>query len=256
MWYVIQVYSGREHEVKALLENVPGADRPERLFIPLYEEVRRRGGEYRILLRRLFPGYLFAQTDDARRLFTFLRRVPEFTRLLNTEEEDGEKVFLPVGEEDQGFLDTLLDDGLMHVSYVEMDKRSRRIRRIVGPLARYRDCITHLETRHREAVVETEVFGKKRRIRFGLWMEGDPRIPWLEQQMGQPWQKEPDSLGEADIGIHPGDFVLDRNRLYGESPLPVGRVDIRRRTATVRLFLFGTEMDIELDVDSLERVEA
>ena len=253
MWYVIQVYSGKEHEIKSLIENTSGRDGFQRLFIPLYEEVRRRKEEYHILLRRLFPGYIFAETEDAEKLFMFLRKIPEFTKLLNSEEGD-EKLFLEVGKEDQEFLDTLLDDGVMHVSYIEMDKRSNRMKKVVGPLARYRNCITHLETRHREAIVETEIFGKRRRIRFGLWMKGDPRIPWIEEQMEQPQQEVLEGLGQVDVGFHPGDFVLDRNRLYGEDPMRVERVDAGKRTVTVQIFLFGSYMNVELDMDSLEKV--
>ena len=88
MWYVIQTVTGEESRVKALLTAFVEKGICKDCFAPLYEEVRRSHGEYRIFFKRLFPGYLFVETEDPEAVYAALRKVPEFTRLL------GAKVFL------------------------------------------------------------------------------------------------------------------------------------------------------------------
>ncbi|MBQ8667295.1 MAG: hypothetical protein IJ526_10595 [Lachnospiraceae bacterium] len=182
MWYVIQAKSGDEFDIKTLFEAI----RPKGLncesFIPLYEEVRRSGGKCHIIFKRLFPGYIFLETDNPDEVLHTLRAIPEYTRLLGNVEADGSKTFIPVGEEDEEFLRTLFSDGVMHVSYVHMAQNGR-IDHIVGPLYNYRNHITKLEMRHRMAIVETEMFGKMRKVRFGLWTDEDPELVWLRRQI-------------------------------------------------------------------------
>ncbi len=55
MWYVIQSRSGDEEVIKSFIETLEDRDSYRRLFIPLYEEVRRSRGKNRILIKKMFP---------------------------------------------------------------------------------------------------------------------------------------------------------------------------------------------------------
>ncbi len=268
MWYVIQVKSGQEHDLKLLLESVkePGAFGES--FVPLFEDVKRREGKCTIGFRRLFPGYIFVEADDPRKIFETLRGIPDFTKLLGTVEEDGTKLFIPIGKEDEEFLRTLFKDGIMHVSYIHMAKTGR-IDRIAGPLANYKNHITKLEMRHRMAIVEAEMFGKKRRVKFGLWTDEDTSLPQVEKLKEELFGtgegsfsrkgsgKGGDVLGDTvilDLGIHPGDKVMDESGVYGNQIFVVEKVDTKHRTLISTFEMFGTSARIELNADDVRKV--
>lgn len=255
MWYVVQVKSGEEQEMKALLEVARKPGTFGRCFSPLYEEVRRSAGKCHIYFRRLFPGYIFVEGDNPRDIFDALREIPEFTKLLGAVEEDGSKLFIPIGEEDEKFLRTLFENGIMHVSYIHMAKNGR-IDKIAGPLAVYRGHITKLEVRHRMAVVEAEMFGKKRRVRFGLWTDEDPILPWVERVKDTDAAiDEFDGAVEFDIGIRPGDKVRDNTGVYGDQTFVVESVDPRHRTIVSRVEILGSSVRIELRADDVVKVD-
>ena len=155
MWYVIQTVTGEESRVKALLEAFVEEGICKDCFAPLYEEVRRSHGRYRIFFKRLFPGYLFVETEDPEAVYAALRKVPEFTRLLGAKVKEEEKVFIPIKKEEQDFLDSILEDGVVHVSFIRM--ADKRIDKVIGPLAGYRNHIVKLDIPHRRAIVEIDI---------------------------------------------------------------------------------------------------
>ena len=254
MWYVIQTVSGDEHKLRDLLGHMGDSDAYSKCFSPVYEEVRRRADSYRITLRRLFPGYLFVETDRPEEVFRMLKSIPEFTRLLGTERDEDDRSFLPIGAEDEAFLKSILDDGVLHVSYVTLS-RSHRIEKVVGPLAGYRNHIVKLEFRRREAVVETEMFGKRHRIHFGLWTDGDPAVPWLERQLGREQTPALDEGVALDIGINPGDAIIDETGLYGDQIFIVESVDAAHRRVYATLEMIGTRARVEMSADGVRKVE-
>ena len=256
MWYVIQVKSGEETRIKALIDKLRDEGAYGECFVPLFEDVKRSGGKCRICFRRLFPGYLFVECDEPDRLFETLRGIRDFTKLLGTCETDGEKVFIPIGEQDQEFMETLFEDGLMHVSYVHMSKTGR-IDKIAGPLANYKNHITKLEMRHRMAIVEAFMFGKRRKVKFGFFTDDDPSLPMLERLKAGDPDKDSDVLDgivETDIGIRPGDEVVDETGIYGDQVFRVLSVNPRRRTFISTFDLFGTSARIELRADDVRTV--
>ncbi len=188
-------------------------------------------------------------------MFDILRGIKNFTRLLGTSETDGSKVFIPVGREDEEFMKTMFEDGLMHISYVHMG-RNGRIDRVAGPLANYKNHITKLETRHRMALVEAEMFGKKRKVKFGFFTDDDPKLPALEKlKYGDKDNDVLDGVVEFDIGIHPGDKVRDDTGIYGDQVFTVQKVDLRRRTIISTFEMFGTAARIELRADEVTKVD-
>ena len=250
MWYVIQTKTGDEEDIRQLFENMMDDGICSRSFVPLYEEVHRSGGKCRIYFRRFFPGYLFVETEQPEKVFRVLKQIPEFTRLLGNRETSGIFTFVPIGSEDEAFLNTLLDEGTVHVSLIRMAK-SGRIEQIVGPLAGYRNHIAKLDIPHRRAIVETEMFGKRRRIRFGLWTENDPPLPWLTRRMECKPQAALDEGSVMDIGLHPGDLVIDASGLYGDQIFLVTDVDPGRRIVRAKTEMFDTTVRIELRADDV-----
>ncbi len=251
MWYVVQVESGQEQEMRVLFDKLRSDGAYGECFVPLFEDVKRSGGKCRIGFRKLFPGYVFVECSEPDKLFNTLMGIKNFTKLLGAVEEDGTKVFVPIGAEDEQFMRTLFDEGIMHVSYVHMTKNGR-IDKIAGPLAHYRNHITKLELRHRMAVVEAEMFGKHRKVKFGLWTDDDPVLPAIQRLKGE--EDILDGVVDIEIGVRPGDKVVDETGVYGDQVFIVQSVDIKRRVVVSTFEMFGTSARIELRADEVRKV--
>lgn len=251
MWYVVQTQTGEEQNLKEILMKLVPDGLIGECIIPLYEDVWRKGGTGHISIKRLFPGYLLVRTDDPDAVFTTLKGIPRFTRLLGMDEKDGSKVFLLVSEEEMAFLDSIIDDGIMHVSHIKLG-RNGRIEKIRGPLSNHATRITKLDVPHRRAIVDTELFGKPRRIKFGLWTDSDPVLPWLEEQK----DSDVGSIDRRilDIGIHEGDVVVDETGVYGDLAMKVIRVDSAKRIIMTTAEMFGTTVSIELSADGVRKI--
>lgn len=180
MWYVSQTRTGAEQELVNMLETFSETGLYKRCIIPMFEDVKRTGGVSRITYRKILPGYVLIDTDKPEKIAMLLKKTKEFSKLLAMEEDDGKKNFMPIDENDMEFFETIFGDGVMTVSYVQYDKK-RRIKKIVGPLAKYGNHITKLDYRRRRAIVEADIFGKRRRIKFGLWTDEDPKLPWVDE---------------------------------------------------------------------------
>ena len=251
MWYVIQTKTGEETRVVNLIHSLDAKDREIPCIVPLYEQVRRTAASYQIRLRRLFPGYILVDTDKPEEVNAVIRKVPEFTKILGMEENGGKKVFLPIEEDDERFLKTLLKEGVVHVSYVHLKKS--RVDKVIGPLAEYVGNIVRLDIRHRRAIVEKEILGKHRRIYFGLWTDGDPENAWIKQQ-AESGDTGVVTEKEYDIGLREGDIVKGINGVYEDNLMRVLRVDAVRRIADVEVELFGRSLAVPMLADNLEKV--
>ncbi len=255
MWYVVQTKSGDEEKLVQALHNVLSEGSYGECFTPLFEDVIRTGNQTKITFKKLFPEYLFIETERPELVSQALRSIPNFSCVLGSYDDEGNKIFIPVEKEDELFIKSLLSDGVMRVSYITLSKNNR-ILDVYGPLAKYKNHITKMEIRHRMAIVEMTVFGKKRRIKFGIWTKDDPALPRFdefppEEHIDGPW----DIDAEVDIGIHPGDIVIDESGVYGDMEFKVDSVDTRYRRVYTTIFMGITAARLELSADQVRVVE-
>ena len=181
MWYLIQTKTNEEEKIKQIIEKIKSLDKDSNCFTPIYEGVKRTGGKNRIYFDMLFPGYVFIDTEHPEKIMDAEKRMTEFVNLLGVEKDEEGIRIAPVSKEEQAFIESLTDENyLMHLSLVKLDEK-HKVESIKGPLENYKDKITKLEYRKRRAIVETEVFGKKHRILFGLWGYEDPKLVWCSQ---------------------------------------------------------------------------
>jgi len=248
VWYVIQTRTGEESRVVTMIEGLNKQIGDVKCIVPLFEQVRRSATSYKICIRRMFPGYILAEADDPEAVAEALKIVPEFTRMLGTKEADEGILFLPIADEDVSFMNALLEDGMLRLSYLQLVKG--RIDRVIGPLAAYAGNITHLDIQHRRAIVEKKIFGKHRKICFGLWVDGDPENAWIQEQVksGKTGVIPQQSY---DIGFREGDVVHGINGMYEENEMRVLRVDAVKRTLVVELELFGRKLPISVPADNV-----
>ncbi|MBE5843397.1 MAG: hypothetical protein E7302_04340 [Butyrivibrio sp.] len=255
MWYVVQTKSDNEELVMEYFRNTADHACFNNLFIPMFEDVRKKNGDATIHLRRLFPGYFFVDTDDPRAVFSELKVVPEFKKILGAVEDDGTKLFLPIEKEDQQFLDSLMENGLMRVSLVKRASNGKP-QQIIGPLAKYSNRIIKFDISRRRAIVQANIFGKERKLKFGLWTEKDPPLPWFTEIKNAHKATGEDNLlkGAADIGIYPGDRIVDETGVYEDQIFTVTQVDPARRIVYTTIEMFGTQVKMQLSADDVRKV--
>ena len=63
-----------------------------------------------------------------------------------------------------------------------------------------------------------------------------------------------DGIVELDVGIHPGDSVIDETGVYGDQVFLVQGVDIAHRTVLSTFEMFGTKARLELKLDDVSKV--
>jgi transcription antitermination factor NusG len=107
------------------------------------------------------------------------------------------------------------------------------------------------------AIVEADMFGKRRKVKFGFFTDDDPELPAIARlKAGKETAKEDvlDGKVKFDIGIHPGDKVRDDTGIYGDQIFEVKQVDTGRRTIISTFEMLGTCARIELNADDVSKV--
>jgi transcriptional antiterminator NusG len=161
MWYVIQVYTGREMEIaKQCRERVAEAD--EEVFVPLAERQTKVRGE-RILIRtRLFPGYIFLETTRIEEFYERLKKLDAMTKILKTGE-----FLTPLHEEEEAYLRRL--GGADHiVKYSEGYMEGEQLVIVSGALAGYEGKIRKIIRHKRLVVLEVPLLGRVVEVTVGL----------------------------------------------------------------------------------------
>ena len=277
MWYVIQTISGKEHEVCLWINTYVDKDLFTRCFVPLYEDVWRKEGIGHISIKKMFSGYLFIETDVPEAIHEAMKEISQLTVLLSIDEKEGQS-FIPIHKDEEIFLDSILSDGLMKVSYIHMD-RNRGISRIIGPLQAYQDNIVRLDLPHRRAIVNIPMLGEDRRLKFGLWLDADPAISWIEEEKKnridnkseydsqdmkpqnpwdwKAWKKINEGnrkkiIDEDIYGYKVGDYVINTTGIYGDTPLEIVEIRPGKNSVIVNAMIFGNMTRVEMGIGEIE----
>lgn len=166
MWYVIQVTTGKEEEMKALIKRTAKTELYERCFYIKRERVWRRDGQCIVHVETMFPGYLFVITDKPKELYLRLKKIPQFTKMLRTEDE----IFLSVADDEREFLENLVNgdqEDIVRLSKVKLDEK-KEIVSAEGPLEHYVRNIVKRKIRLRYVMIDVVLFGKKRTVLVGI----------------------------------------------------------------------------------------
>lgn len=161
MWYVIQVYTGKELEIaKQCRERV--ADEGEDVFVPLAERWTKIRGERTLITSRLFPGYVFIETEKIEDFYKRLNRIYAMTKVLRTGDE-----MTPIQKEEEEYLRRLGGDE--HVvkyseGYIEGDK----LVVTSGPLKDFEGKVKKILRHKRLVVMEFSLLGQTVEVTLGL----------------------------------------------------------------------------------------
>ena len=108
------------------------------------------------------PGYIFFETDDPKRLFFELKKVPKRTTLLRMDED-----ILAVGRDEEAFIRSFFGkEDTVEVSF--MHKEGDRVVVDSGPLAGREALIKKIWAHKRTALISTEMFGRTMELKVGI----------------------------------------------------------------------------------------
>ncbi|WP_172136078.1 transcription termination/antitermination protein NusG [Adlercreutzia sp. ZJ473] len=171
-WYVIQVGAGcddvvceRMRQKAAELEGsgavAPGA--LTRVFSLRYETQAKIRGEYRLVRRRLIPGYLVAVSSKPEDLERILRTVGEFARLLRNE-----KGFTPLSDDEAAWMAAFTKEGKRAVPMSTAVKEGDEVVVTDGPLLGCVFPIKRIDRHRSTAWLEVTICGRTKEIPLGL----------------------------------------------------------------------------------------
>lgn len=162
MWYVIQVRTGTEEDIRKQCERLIGPEALERSFIPYCEQMKRYHGEWHKETKILFPGYIFLVSPDKEKLFLQLKKVMGLSKLIGTGDE-----VVPLTEEEIHFLlEFGKDDQIVEMSEGIIENDQIIITR--GPLKGHEGLIKKIDRHKRKAYLEMDMFGRKIETQAGL----------------------------------------------------------------------------------------
>ena len=161
MWFVIQVYTGKELQIaQQCRERV--VNEGEDVFVPLAERWTKIRGERTLITSRLFPGYVFIETEKIEDFYKRLNRIYAMTKVLRTGDE-----MTPIQKEEEEYLRKLGGDE--HVvkyseGYIEGDK----LVVTSGALKDFEGRIKKILRHKRLVVIEVSLLGQTAEVTLGL----------------------------------------------------------------------------------------
>lgn len=156
MWYVVQVFTGKEENIKTMCQKQIPENILERCFIPCQEVKRKYNGKWHQERKILFPGYVFMITEDAAALLEGLRTIPAMTKVLGDRD-----CLIPLSDAEIALLLRLGGEKQiveLSIGVIEND----RVKIISGPMTGLEGCIRHINRHKREARIELELFGGRK----------------------------------------------------------------------------------------------
>ena len=155
MYYVIQVKTGKEQKaIEDILKNKPNDDPHFDVFAPYRKVNKKYHGEWKEVIERCFPGYIFVNTNNVKELFKQLYFTPGFTKLLGREGDTDN--FVPLDEDESRMIDILYNkntDHITEISNIEVHE-GEMIRVLDGPLAGLETQIKKVNLHKRTVTVE------------------------------------------------------------------------------------------------------
>lgn len=162
MWYVLQVRTGTEENIRLQCRSNISETVLSHCFIPYYEEKKRIRGEWTIQKKVLFPGYVFVVTEKVEKLYKDLKDVIGLTKLIGTGQE-----IVPITDEERQFLVSFggadqivgMSEGIIDQSKVIVTS---------GPLKGKEGYIKKIDRHKRKAWLEVSMFGRIQDVQVGL----------------------------------------------------------------------------------------
>ena len=162
-WYVVQVRSGHEKQIAEKCRTMISNEILEECFIPEYVRKKKYLGKWHDVKDILFKGYIFMVTDHIDALYTELKKIPDFVKVIGKKKE----MIYPLDEEEVSFMKSFGKEE--HI--VEMSQgfiQGERIFITEGPLQGKEGLIMKIDRHKRIAYLKLSMFNKETTTKVGL----------------------------------------------------------------------------------------
>lgn len=163
MWYVAQVYTGREQVACDLIERFADPATYEECFVPRYRSARKQNGQYVPYEEVLFSGYVIIVTESIDRFRSELIKVPVFTKLLGND-----ATLLPLDHEEEAWISAFTRKEHRTIDMSRGVVEGGKVVVTDGPLVRREGLIKKINRRKRLATLELSMLGRTVEVKVGL----------------------------------------------------------------------------------------
>ena len=168
MYYVIQVKTGKEQQaIEDIMKNKPD-DASFDVFAPYRKALRKYKGVMKEVVERCFPGYIFVETNDVKRLFKQLYFTPGFQKILGREGLTDN--FVPLDKDESRMIEILYgkkNNRTTGISNIEV-KEGQMIRVLDGPLMGLETIIKKVNLHKRTVTIEYPMCGRLVTSQIGI----------------------------------------------------------------------------------------
>jgi transcriptional antiterminator NusG len=172
-WYVVHTYAGYENKVKSnLLNRIRSMHVEERIFevvIPMEDVIEFKGGQRRVVQKKVFPGYLLVRQDLDDDSWYVVRNTPGVTGFVGP---SGSK---PVPLSRREVEDILGVDKPEGAPATEKKVRPRvefeegeQVRVVTGPFADFNGAISDIDVARSKLTVLVNIFGRETPVELEL----------------------------------------------------------------------------------------
>lgn len=162
MWYVMQVRTGTEENIRCQCQRLISSEVLHRCFIPYYQQKKRFQGKWHIQEKILFPGYVFLIAENPEKLINSFKNIIGLTKMIGTGDE-----IVPLSQEEVNLLVRMgKENQLVEISFGII--KADRLQILSGPLQGMENNIYKIDRHKRVAYVEVEMFGKTVEMKTGL----------------------------------------------------------------------------------------
>jgi transcriptional antiterminator NusG len=165
-WYVVHTYAGYENKVKSNLANrIRSMHVEERIFeviIPMEDVIEFKGGQRRVVQKKVFPGYLLVRMDLDDDSWYVVRNTPGVTGFVGP---SGSKPTPLSRKEVEDILGVEKPDGGPAIEKkvrprVEFEE-GEQVRVVTGPFADFNGAIAEIDVDRSKLKVLVNIFGRE-----------------------------------------------------------------------------------------------
>lgn len=168
MWCALHVTNGNEERTEVFLRRLIPKEIGARCFHFTRSCRKKYGGKWQMTQDKLFPGYVFIDTDRPEAVHRKVKQVPGLCLLFS------DNTFVSVMEkEETGFL-SLIADGEGKIGLSEIDiEDGKNVRYLSGPLTHAGHLVRRVDLHRRRAEVEAQFLGERCVLYLGIWIRGE-----------------------------------------------------------------------------------
>ena len=162
MWYVMYCPKSNEEEIINSCRSRINSQILNEAFMFTYEKLEKSGGIWRIKTRKMFPNYVFLDSDDGEALYDELDRYRDFLQVLEQDRE-----LLHVKKEEEKLLRELC--GKEHHMAMSRGEIKQSVTHVMeGPLMGKESLIVRIDRHKRLAYLNSEIFSWCKDMKAGL----------------------------------------------------------------------------------------